>query len=321
MDATLTDFEGSVKELGPEAARGLDDNADPEIKQKMYNAIEGSREKFWANMKWLPGSKQLWSWLSQFQPVLLSSPGLFSYARPGKIEWVKKNIPGTTLFLEPDKWRYAERCAILIDDSEENIIAWVNRGGIGVLFKNPTQVKDDLIAAIKKISPSRAENLVTMEVLQDIDTTLTRQAKGKKITTPFGKKYLNTSYQIPYLAGYSLDGETIYIDKRYNPLFKLKDGRQMDITKYLIIHEGAEKYLEDTFNYKYPYAHEKATGIEKKIVEADGYPWEEYQDYALSEVQRLKELDPSLGVPKDLDLKPEKDVHNYALLKKIRGLQ
>jgi len=137
------------------------------------------------------------------------------------------------------------------------------------------------------------------------------------IDTPFGKKIVNNSYEIPYLAGYSKDGKTIYIDKRLNPIFELKDGRKMDITKYTVIHECAEKILEDAIDYKYPYAHQQATGEERKAVEDDGYPWDEYQRYALSEVRRLKKLDPSERLPIDLDEKPEKDTKDYPLLKKI----
>lgn len=145
--------------------------------------------------------------------------------------------------------------------------------------------------------------------------------QSKKINTPFGKKTLNTSYQIPYLAGYSKDGKTVYIDKRYEPVFELKDGRKMNITKYLVIHELTEKDLEDNQQYKYPYAHEKATGAERDAVEADGYPWDEYQKYALSEVHRLYKLGLNEPLPKNLDEKPETDTKDYSLLKEIHELQ
>ena len=139
----------------------------------------------------------------------------------------------------------------------------------------------------------------------------------KQIDTPYGKKNLDLSYEIPYLAGYSEDGKTVYVDKRVNLVFELEDGREMNILKYLVVHETTEKHLEDEKGYKYQYAHEKATGVERQAVEADGYPWEEYQRYALAEVKRHKELDESERLPEDLDEKPEIDTKDYVLLKEI----
>jgi len=141
---------------------------------------------------------------------------------------------------------------------------------------------------------------------------------AKKIDTPFGKKTLDLSYEIPYLAGYSKNGKTIYIDKRIRPNLKLKNGKNINIIKYLAIHEATEKHLMDEKGYKYPYAHQKATAVEREAVEKDGHFWDEYQKYALSEVKRLKRLDPTEPLPKNLDVKPEIDTHDYSLLKQIR---
>jgi hypothetical protein len=143
----------------------------------------------------------------------------------------------------------------------------------------------------------------------------------KKVDTPFGEKTLNMSYEIPYLAGYSEDGRTIYIDARLNPILDLNDGRKMNIIKYLFIHELAEKQIMDKKGYQYEYAHQKATGIERDSVESDGYPWDEYQKYALSEVRRLEKLDPGVPLPSDLDVKPELDTQDYNLLRIIREHQ
>jgi hypothetical protein len=141
---------------------------------------------------------------------------------------------------------------------------------------------------------------------------------AKKISTPYGHKTLDLSYEIPYLAGYSKDGKTIYIDKRLKPVFELKSGKKINIVKYLIVHESSEKHFIDVKNYKYPYAHEKATKLERKAVEDDGYPWIEYQKYALSEVQRIKKLDSNEPLPKDLDDRPERDTHDYYRLEEIK---
>lgn len=156
---------------------------------------------------------------------------------------------------------------------------------------------------------------------------------------------VNTDYEVCYLAGYSEDGNTIYIDRRLPRFFTLKDGRQIDVYKYLIVHERWEKLAEDgkieitrkqrkdflewvwkfsgkpreeNGGYKYPFAHELATGKEREAVEKDGIDWNEYQNYMLQEVKKLKIFSES---PPDLDTKPEKDTHDYYRYHKIERLK
>jgi len=150
---------------------------------------------------------------------------------------------------------------------------------------------------------------------------IAQKFKDKSIKTPYGVKILDMSYEIPYFAGYNKSGDTIYIDKRIEPSFILKDGRKMNIIKYLIVHESTEKHLEDEKGYKYPYAHQLATGAEREAVEADGYPWDEYQKYNFHEIRRLKDIEPGEPIPGDYDDKPVKDTRDYGLLKIIRKQQ
>jgi len=116
MDETITAFEKAVKGLGRKAARGLDKDTSDEDKKFMYEAIDKAGVKFWSEMEWTPEGKKLWKFLKHYKPILLSSPGQMMYAEAGKTQWVAENMPGTTLILEPEKHRYAERDAILIDD-------------------------------------------------------------------------------------------------------------------------------------------------------------------------------------------------------------
>jgi len=137
--------------------------------------------------------------------------------------------------------------------------------------------------------------------------------------TAFGDKIINNDYEVSYLAGYSIDGKTIYIDKRLPRYLTLKDGRKIDVYPYLIEHESWEKHLEDNKNYRYSYAHEKATGKERAKVESDNIDWDEYQNYMLKMVKELKEF--NTPVPPDLDLKPEKDSHDYYRYHKIKKME
>jgi hypothetical protein len=49
-------------------------------------------------------------------------------------------------------------------------------------------------------------------------------------------KMLDRKHDIPYLAGYSKDGKTIYIDRHMPSSFRY-DGRDIDTDRYLILHE------------------------------------------------------------------------------------
>jgi len=156
MDNCLTDFTGAVQALGHED--GLPLSASEEAKKAMYKAIEDAGEGFWSTMNWAEGGQELYEFLKPWKPVLLSSPGEFLYAEAGKTQWVKDHIPGTTLLLEPDKYRYAERDAILIDDMISNIEGWQKQGGIGILHKDTNTT----IEKVKALLPSGKVSLASV---------------------------------------------------------------------------------------------------------------------------------------------------------------
>src|SRR6266545_1427831 len=70
-------------------------------------------------------------------------------------------------------------------------------------------------------------------------------------------KKLDRSHDIPYVAGYSKDGKTIYIDRHMPPSFRYK-GREIDSDRFLILHEEVEKTLIDQLNLHYLHAHQIA---------------------------------------------------------------
>jgi hypothetical protein len=168
LDGVLVNWVQGVRDLGPGPAAGLGDNAPPEDKQIMYRAIAMAGADFWANLPWLPDGESLWNWISQFNPVILSSPGKFRHAEEGKKMWIKKNIPGTTAFFSEDKWEYAQPNTILIDDKPENVGAWESKRGIGILHTDAASTKEKLLEAIKKISPTRAEKVLLSDVLRGL---------------------------------------------------------------------------------------------------------------------------------------------------------
>ena len=126
---------------------------------------------------------------------------------------------------------------------------------------------------------------------------------------------LNRSYNVPYLAGYSKDGKTIYIDKDMPKFFKDSKGKKIKTDKYLILHEAIEKSLIDTLGLLYQHAHQIAYRAEQDAVENDKISWKDYNDFMMQWVKEVS--DDTTDIPPDLDLTPYEDEHDQKLLKKM----
>jgi hypothetical protein len=105
---------------------------------------------------------------------------------------------------------------------------------------------------------------------------------------------------IPYAAGYSTDGKTVYIDRAVPKTFDLH-GRPCDVTRYLVIHEAVEKALMDALGLPYAYAHALATTCEEKAVQADGYDLAAYNAAWDKIIRTVGSRGKYPDVPKDLD--------------------
>jgi hypothetical protein len=128
-------------------------------------------------------------------------------------------------------------------------------------------------------------------------------------------KKFDRKHDIPYLAGYSLDGKTIYIDRHMPPSFKYK-GRVIDTDRFLILHEEVEKTLIDQLGLHYLHAHQIATRAEEAAVRAAGIEWRDYDQFMQKHVKSIGD-ERLTKVPKDLDLKPYRDEHDDALLRRM----
>ena len=81
-------------------------------------------------------------------------------------------------------------------------------------------------------------------------------------------KKVDREHDIPYLAGYSRDGKTIYIDRHMPKSFRFR-GRVIETDRFLILHEEVEKTLIERLNLHYLHAHQIATRAEQAAVEFD----------------------------------------------------
>jgi len=128
-------------------------------------------------------------------------------------------------------------------------------------------------------------------------------------------KNLDRNHDIPYLAGYSNDGKTIYIDRHMPRSMKFR-GREVNTDRFLLLHEEVEKTLIDQLNLHYLHAHQIATRAEEAAVRAAGVGWREYDRFMQKYVKTIGD-ERLAKVPADLDLKPYRDEHDFDLLKRM----
>ena len=128
-------------------------------------------------------------------------------------------------------------------------------------------------------------------------------------------KKLDRAHDVPYLAGYSLDGKTIYIDRHMPRAFRFR-GRSIETDRFLILHEEVEKTLIDQLGLHYLHAHQIATRAEQAAVRTAGITWRDYDRFMQKYVKTIGD-ERLTKVPKDLDLKPYRDEHDDDLLRRM----
>jgi hypothetical protein len=152
MDGVLTDFRKAVQALGEEPALGLAPDASGPVKQVMYDAIEKAGEPFWSQMPWKEDGQKLWEVFKKYDPVILSAPGLFTAAKSGKLQWIRDNIPGTPIYFSDSKSEFVDRyeTSILIDDMKNNVEAWKEVGGVGILHTDADATEKEFLEKLWK---------------------------------------------------------------------------------------------------------------------------------------------------------------------------
>src|SRR5580658_3160278 len=128
---------------------------------------------------------------------------------------------------------------------------------------------------------------------------------------------LDRKHDIPYLAGYSRDGKTIYIDRHMPRSFKFR-GRIIETDRFLVLHEEVEKTLIDQLGLHYLHAHQIATRAEQAAVRAAGVSWRAYDRFMQKFVKRMGD-ERLTQVPADLDTKPYRDEHDVDLLRRMEA--
>lgn len=131
-------------------------------------------------------------------------------------------------------------------------------------------------------------------------------------------KKVSREFQVPYLAGYSKDRETLYIDCDSARGYE-SDGRFVETDPFLCVHEFVEDSCMNN-GASYPLGHSMATAAERGCVEDAGLRWDEYchfMDLEVKNAEGRKEFD---NLPPDLDLAPYTQAQDKTDLKLLKRM-
>lgn len=132
---------------------------------------------------------------------------------------------------------------------------------------------------------------------------------------------INNTYDVPYTAGYSMDGKTIYIDRKLPLNFVDSRGQTVPVYRYLIVHEVTEKALKDELGFSYNEAHSIAMGAEMHACTMDGINYDEYYTFIGKYVKIDIKPEDFNTIPPDLDIQPYIEDGLIDVVNKIKNLQ
>lgn len=139
MDGVLCDFNKrfvEVHSIDPDSIRGTFTET-PEWEQFV-------NENHFATLDWFPGGKELWGYVSSLgvRLEILSSSGghrFYDMIAEQKKTWLRNNGINIPVKIVPGK-RYKKDFAysthILIDDTERNVVEFIEAGGLAFLHKD-----------------------------------------------------------------------------------------------------------------------------------------------------------------------------------------
>jgi 5'-nucleotidase len=108
-------------------------NRNRDVRDYMFKELDHHAE-FWEKLPWMPGGKELWAFISQFNPYILTAPMGYG-SEIGKQAWIDINLQPapSKVFMSHDKFKWSASNNILIDDFTKNTIPWQEAGGIAIL--------------------------------------------------------------------------------------------------------------------------------------------------------------------------------------------
>lgn len=151
QDGVLTDFDGRFEHFAGLLPKAYEEKFGTKALWSLIDKKIGYT--FWSEMGWTKEGKKLWSFIRDYDPILLTSPSRSESSRAGKKTWVEQNLsPMPKIFFRysGEKHMVAHPRAIHIDDREDIIERWRERGGIGILCPKNGNV-DGVIKELKNL--------------------------------------------------------------------------------------------------------------------------------------------------------------------------
>ena len=139
-------------------------------------------------------------------------------------------------------------------------------------------------------------------------------APERTVSVPgFGDVKFNQQHDVELLGGSSNDGSTVYADKDWNPVAKLRmaDGTEKDVDRspFLGVHELKERDLEKK-GWSYTDAHNEAEREEDAAVRAAGIDPKSYQESYDGEIKDAAKKADTGNPPPDIVAKPYEHPHS-----------
>jgi hypothetical protein len=151
MDGVLVDFDEGYKQLTGVTTQHADSQGKDEFWKLYRDSLKNkdiSERSYWANLDWMPDGKQLWDYIKEYNPYVLTAPSVNfdipfeeryklenNESMQGKTEWVQRlpNMRKIYFRSAQRKADFAGPNKILIDDRKDTIDSWNANGGIGIL--------------------------------------------------------------------------------------------------------------------------------------------------------------------------------------------
>jgi PAS domain-containing protein len=167
MDGVLVDFDEGYKELTGVTTQHADSQGKDEFWKLYRDSLKNkdiSERSYWANLDWMPDGKQLWDYIKEYNPYVLTAPSVNfdipfeeryklenNESMQGKTEWVQRlpNMKKIYFRSAQRKADFAGPNKILIDDRKDTIDSWNANGGIGILHTSTANTIKQLETILK----------------------------------------------------------------------------------------------------------------------------------------------------------------------------
>jgi len=121
----------------------------------MYKRLQDN-EEFWATLPLTDDGLELWAYISEFGPYILTAPMQGEGSKRGKDIWIEDHLSPKPLkvFKSHEKYSLAfdesGQPNVLIDDFEINTTPWEQAGGIAILHTSTNSTIQQLEELMKK---------------------------------------------------------------------------------------------------------------------------------------------------------------------------